>query len=388
MASMIDYLKCHKAIKRLFVFYPPKLLLRRIYPFCILFSFLFCYSCKQDPQVTETEPPPGPVTFITTVDKLRLRDQPNNKGLEITQLPVQTMVKGTGEQSKNKDQITLRGIPFNEPWYKVSTASGEEGWVYGGGLNLTGQDFGGNSGKFLQARLNGIFEGGLTQKLEDYRADLGSIQTSEDFARIYRRGQGIRDSLVDILQRKVEVVDPINAMDISWIDWSFPGFSHQLVAEGTLYHLFADFKVFSNYAKATKGEEDDQFINLCLTVHSVDSIEYFYPSWFLQTWDYGGHSLLGQGKHLEVLQKMQSLRDNTSFFNDQIDDFKNNIIADITEEWVSYWESKEGIIKELDAILGANFTFFTEEELVKLRLRKIAFENPEQNGITVNQRAG
>jgi len=41
-----------------------------------------------------------------------------------------------GERSDFTEKISLRGTLFDEPWLKVTTKSGKEGWVYGGGVKF------------------------------------------------------------------------------------------------------------------------------------------------------------------------------------------------------------------------------------------------------------
>ncbi len=74
--------------------------------------------------------------YITKVDKLNLRDQPNKGGKVITQLAEGEFLEGTGEVSANKEKATLRGIEWNEPYFKVASTTPQRhtGWAYGGAL--------------------------------------------------------------------------------------------------------------------------------------------------------------------------------------------------------------------------------------------------------------
>ena len=87
-----------------------------------------------------TTPPPAPkpevYLYLVSVDKLNLRDQPNKNGKVVTQFAEGDFVEGPGEISANKEEVTLRGIPFNEPYFKVTTTTPEQhtGWAYSAGL--------------------------------------------------------------------------------------------------------------------------------------------------------------------------------------------------------------------------------------------------------------
>lgn len=73
---------------------------------------------------------------MVTVDKLNMREEPSKNGKVVTQLSEGAFVNGFGEISANKEEVTLRGIPYTEPYYKVavSTSNSATGWVFGGAL--------------------------------------------------------------------------------------------------------------------------------------------------------------------------------------------------------------------------------------------------------------
>jgi hypothetical protein len=106
---------------------------------------LLIVSCKNNstpppppaPQPeTVVSPKPEVYLYHVVVDKLNLREQPNKDGKVVTQFPEGDFVEGTGEMSSNKEEITLRGIPYMEPYLKVTSTTPEQhqGWAYGAGL--------------------------------------------------------------------------------------------------------------------------------------------------------------------------------------------------------------------------------------------------------------
>ena len=124
-------------------------------------------------------------------------------------------------------------------------------------------------------------------------------------------------------------------------------------------------------------------------VHPMDSVAYFFPSWFLQTWDYGGNSLLGKGTHLAILKKIDQTLSNTDLFKEEITAVKESLISDIIgQDELAYEMPQKDIIKELDQILSQGLTVLTKEDIVALRQRRKMFENPGANNIRVNQRSG
>ena len=107
----------------------------------VLFVATFLAACKQDAKqpATDTAHPqpaaaPEVYLYISTVNKLNLRDQPNKNGQVVTQLAEGEFVEGTGEVSPNKEEVMLRGITYLEPYFKVVTKEQKTGWAYSGAL--------------------------------------------------------------------------------------------------------------------------------------------------------------------------------------------------------------------------------------------------------------
>jgi hypothetical protein len=110
-------------------------------------------ACKQDKSAAATDPsttkgtelkatPPATAKpeielFMVNVDNLLLRDQPTKNGSKvITKLGKGDFVEGNGEVSSTREEATLRGINFMEPYCRVITTTPEQhkGWAYAGGL--------------------------------------------------------------------------------------------------------------------------------------------------------------------------------------------------------------------------------------------------------------
>ena len=138
----------------------------------LLFFFTACDNLTQNTgdQQAETStaegenPPPGSNTNSTTandqspnadqtsgknpemlfawVDNLRIRAEPNTNATVVTTIKENTPLIFTGEQTKEKQKITLRNVEYDEPWLKVKTSAGEVGWVFGGAVKRQGEDKG------------------------------------------------------------------------------------------------------------------------------------------------------------------------------------------------------------------------------------------------------
>lgn len=104
---------------------------------------IFLFACKQDAKQSNTNSAPDPasvkpevIIYVTTVDKLNLRDQPDKNGKVVAQLAEGEFVEGTGDVSANKEEVMLRGLTYVEPYFKVVSGTSEQktGWVFGGAL--------------------------------------------------------------------------------------------------------------------------------------------------------------------------------------------------------------------------------------------------------------
>jgi len=228
----------------------------------------------------------------------------------------------------------------------------------------------------------------LTSAAFQYQQSYEAVTKSEEMAAVYTQGRELRDTLVRLLENKIEIEDYEQLPDLFWLEEAMPGFVTALVAEGTLYYLFYDYRQLLAKAAKTSGAQDDEFIEFCTQVHEMDSVEHFFPAWFMQTWDYGGHSLLGRGIHLDLLKEMDRQVANKSTFASEINLIKERILADITEHYISYWETKAMIVAELAAILEADFSILDKADRVALQTRLKMFERAKANGIKINQKSG
>ncbi len=76
--------------------------------------------------------------YSTWVANLRLRQAPNTQAPVLETLNEGVAVVFSGERSLNKERISLRGQVGDYYWLKIISPSGQEGWVYGGGLRCGG----------------------------------------------------------------------------------------------------------------------------------------------------------------------------------------------------------------------------------------------------------
>ncbi len=126
-----------------------KLLVNTLLIFIILF-----FACKDSPfsnssttnttaesvaatdTIVEASPTPTITEIYTWVNELRMREEPSTNSPIVFTLKEGEPLEYAGEKSDFTEKISLRGTRFDEPWLKVTTKSGKEGWVYGGGVKF------------------------------------------------------------------------------------------------------------------------------------------------------------------------------------------------------------------------------------------------------------
>ena len=358
----------------------------------LLLAALIC-SCRPQAPVESDDSATGqrtaaPVQFQTAVADLRLRETPGEKGEIVATLLKGAVLDDLGEVSDFTTRVTLRGITYDEPWIKVKTSTGQEGWVYGGGLNFDAGRSSKTADALLQKRALSILGEDMVKRLRLHQRDFASIRTEQDFSRVLQESMGLRDTLVKVLEKRIRPGSAEQLPDLFWVGAFFTGYQPQVVAEGTAYYLFCDYRQWAAPAKRTGGPQDDLFLDLQFTAFPEDSIEYFFPAWQIQTWDYGGSSMLGKGVHKSVLDKINAQSAAGGLFEPLLMQMKTQVIDDITGAETSFWYTQEEALRELGAIIAANFKVITPQDMVALATRRKQLEEPAKHNIEVNMRKG
>jgi hypothetical protein len=364
--------------------------------FFLIFSFTF-FSCSND-KITDQNNSKFPATkSIPTeesssiqlevyIDDFKMRSGPGVKHKEVARLKEKTIITYEGQESLHTTEIKLRGAKLNATWLQVKTKEGVDGWIYGGGVKVVSTENKVAVAKINQIQMNSFFDKEIVDQINEYNKQWQLSNSSTAFADVYLLAEKTQREINKILGNNIEINDPSNLIDMSWLKNSFPGFQSSLVAEGTMLNIFKDYRIMYAKAKETEGTEDDDFINFQLHVNELDSVEYYYKSWFMQTWDYGGHSLLGQGKHFSLLNEANELLAKSKLFEKSILEIKKEILNDISAEYITYWESKEKILEEMKKIVSSNFDFLTTEDKILIKTRFEQFKKPTANKIEINNR--
>ena len=74
-------------------------------------------------------------SLYVTLENLNLRDRPSLSGKIQARLKLFDKVTFLNEVTDFKQKYTIDDLETNEPWIKVRTEKGVEGWVYGAGVS-------------------------------------------------------------------------------------------------------------------------------------------------------------------------------------------------------------------------------------------------------------
>lgn len=338
----------------------------------LLFLLLFvaCKNAKSD----ESQ-------LIVTVGQTVLRAKPFEKSPELAVLEKGQSVTDLGEVSANESQLDLHGKSYQTPWIKVRSADGNIGWVQA--MALKPKE---NPSKWmLQKKLECYFGKAIADRRAMLMESQDQVATESQLAQAWQESRGLRDTFGILLSRRPETGFQTQ---YAWLGAALPGFLYQKVGDSGSPYLFADFKFWYEKALKTKGEQDDAYFQTCLAAFPFDSIESFFPVWKFQVSDTKSASQLGAGYHQSMLNQIDKAIESNGLFASDLQDLKEQLLEDVFDKDIEYWQDKEKILNELSQILAQPPKCLDVHTLESLAIRKKMFESPLENGITVNLRSG
>ena len=360
----------------------------------LLFILCLAFGCGNektgDTNNTTKTNKEKPKHFDFEVDQngLILYEQAGGKGRVLKELKKGAQLEDLYEESDFLSKIEIQNQSFELPWIKVKTKDDTFGWIYPCPLQLkaiNGLTLGDILRERLLRSLIGVSQWEELQRYNNAFAEADELMAVLD---VYKSGRVLRDKMVSSIEKKLFQRQEDELINLFWLKEEFPGFVPQLVAEGTSYYLFIDYNAFLSFSGVSEERIDDDYFAFAASIYPDDGVEYFYPIWTMQTWDYGGHSLLGRGIHFNVLGKISSLLAEDSPFQSELLEIKSKLFEDITGTEVTYWESKENIQKEVTQIIENFAAYFSETELSILKSRLDQFNEPEVYEIQMNLQAG
>ena len=167
------------------------------------------------------------------------------------------------------------------------------------------------------------------------------------------------------------------------------------VAECTEPGFALNLEEFQAIALKTTTTADDDFFSLLQSyygyAYALDGEVWGWPTFFQLTWDYGGYSLLGEGKHLQLLLQLEQyqqqhggylLRSPLTVFAQYVQDMRHNLLQDILVRADCSGPEQAAIEAELSWILAQVQLNSAEQTALQQRLE--AFQLPLSPDIQVN----
>lgn len=120
-----------------------------VFLFSIFLSAVLISCGSQEQEIVDEQPTPqefiesiadeqptiDTMAYLSMVENLRVRAEPNLKAEVLTALREGQEVRWTGEKSSFEDVITLRDEKIKAPWMEIEIAESEgTGWVFGGAI--------------------------------------------------------------------------------------------------------------------------------------------------------------------------------------------------------------------------------------------------------------
>jgi hypothetical protein len=215
--------------------------------------------------------------------------------------------------------------------------------------------------------------------------------SASDLAALYRQALALETQLLGPIRSAHAATGWPLLEDFIEADLGLPGLAVGCVAECTEPALRVLVPHFSPPASPPGNEEEvELFFHLLDKFYGSEPRVYEgrligWPSFFEPTWDYGGHSLLGEGRHLLLLQQIESyLKREETTFREEVLEFRQSLMTDLLSSSSCSGLPAEDILSELDGILDA--TELQDDERATLTRRRAAFEDPQANGNEVGCR--
>jgi len=228
------------------------------------------------------------------------------------------------------------------------------------------------------------------------------VEAARDYSRLATASTSRAEGVLALYRRAVELSEelfaPIHAAhpDRIWprleelLDAALglPGLSAGCVAECTEPALVLDVGFFAEKAEATKDGADDAFFELVeafygAEVPAADGRVAGWPGFVEQTWDYGGHSVLGSGVHLRLLELVEPLRRSSRPFAEAVEPMREAVMDDLLSSGCLGLPAAEGVA-EISRILEV--VPLSDDERQALTERRQELADPAAHDVEVDCR--
>lgn len=356
----------------------------------LLLPLLSCQSEKpsSSPPISEEPPLVSPESYTFFIDQANtfLYAEPGFNKKTVVDLKPQDAVMDLGEVSPFTTKLAIEGKTMDEPWLKVKTPQGAEGWIYGGFLKINPLVSEQEREVWEEKRLQALLGTEVYKLLTEYREMWKAADTDTGMLRSYQLGKRLQETLGHYFEKKYAGQEKLP--DLFGMTAYLPALIPEMSRGRGQYRFFLDFAAWREKAGQTKGVSDDHFFDLQLLLYPQDSIEYLYPAWMFPVSETEAHNLLGRGIQLESLKRISENLSRDSLFAGEYQAICRRLVEDITGAHTTFWEEKDQILNELDSLLNLPSPILSSHDRIALRTKRKLLEEHEQNAIPVNLKAG
>ncbi len=221
------------------------------------------------------------------------------------------------------------------------------------GATFQVQAWGSNTPVDADDKLKKIVGSATYFELQSYRKQFKTVKTQADWLKVLQSARDLSPKLSPPLSQLHQAAwnkPQTKPLDFNWLEPLTPGLKPRLVAEGTELILALHFPTFAKLAGLTPETTDDQLVALLQKAWGEYSTN--WPSWFAQTWDYGGCTHLGSGLHLQLWQEQKRLQQLAPFFATELKTLRSDLLKDILATR-SFCRPQSQVLSELNQFLKA-----------------------------------
>ncbi|TXB68879.1 SH3 domain-containing protein [Phaeodactylibacter luteus] len=313
--------------------------------FCLLAIFMLlgfgpgCSGDGPEPDTTaqqKTAPPSGrPAVVEMPFSQVR-------KGPGTMQEAIATLSEGdtlwlSGEIGQELTRVKVGQRTYEMPWVHCYLKDGREGWVHPTAIrnSLPVEEWVALAAGADEAQMVRAYVAAFSQRQQSAAANITALL----------KGQELCRALTQAAAQKPEA-------QFALLRGALPAVVPSAGPNGQL-SFYLDYRVFGGAAMQTLESADDDMLEVFFCAFPVDSIGYALGSWQLEDGAGRVFSLLGRGRHLQLLKLLDEAAGQSDEAGEELGRLKGAIFNDVIAPGVLYWEPKEKALAELTEIYHA-----------------------------------
>lgn len=225
--------------------------------------------------------------------------------------------------------------------------------------------------------LNMYFKPSQIQQINQYTHDLKQLKKLDQFMAVFKQATQLQKQLSPVLETLYMqfLTNQKTAFEPNgdFLEKMIPGLKTAVVAEGSTMLFFLDYRFFSQKAKQTPETDDDLF--MAALTEAFGPVESIPGDWFTMTWDLGGCSNLGSGKHLKIFQKSGQALQKNPVWQTYLGPVQDSLVRDIVHH-NSFCHSQPKVLSEMRLLLNSGLLKPAHKEMIQQR-QKVFERHPQ-----------